>query len=565
MEMAEAGQDRTDGGHFRLPPPNKDFAAVLRWYLDEGAQNGRLGNTWGIKDFAYAVGVSDRAVRGWLKEDLPHRDKIEIIARKFFGSNPQAHVDHRRCLMDAYRRTEAKAAAQTPAITGNPPEAVPSVISRYDLTTWAKQKDEELKRSRHAPGFADWRDEQLQRHYSQLLDPKSKLGPFAFPALYGRLHSVICLPGNRARTEFEHKLLFPRSIDSIERREPRQFPNLSGSSAIRLPEGLSEEALEYAKLMIHGGKIRRPNMIGFALRELQLDERGVVQDFNATICTYMENVLSNHILEHRLTRAFGMPPHEAARLVDNRPKLHLSKKKGGSGLSIGNAGECFPLISVQALVLYRDKGAWSTVRITRNDDVAVSPRAKQFPPAGGFEIFGTEHDKFEDVSDQFDLRIALKREFLEECADDKDASAEGPTGDIPVSELKGMQRIAELEEAGRFHIRFLGVVLDLITLRPEFSFLIVIEGDRPIRDHFSYQLHSGKFAHWLKPNSEEARRPQPTLVRDLHKVAREPNWHNSSVGLMKLAHQALVLEQDGLERRFGLEELTASLATCFAK
>jgi hypothetical protein len=65
------------------------FGRLLGWHLRRGTRPGgkidRPGKQWGIKEFAVAVGLGDRAIRYWLRnEHLP--PEIETIERVVFGS-----------------------------------------------------------------------------------------------------------------------------------------------------------------------------------------------------------------------------------------------------------------------------------------------------------------------------------------------------------------------------------------------------------------------------------------------------------------------------------------------
>jgi class 3 adenylate cyclase/tetratricopeptide (TPR) repeat protein len=87
----------------------KSFGQLLGWHLLRGtrpsAPRNRAGRRWGTKEFAAAVGVSDRTVRFWLKDQhLP--PEIETIERVLFGRDLSSHAEWRLELRHAHAATE---------------------------------------------------------------------------------------------------------------------------------------------------------------------------------------------------------------------------------------------------------------------------------------------------------------------------------------------------------------------------------------------------------------------------------------------------------------------------
>jgi hypothetical protein len=91
--------DRAEGSYGRL----------LEWHLLRGTRpGGRLdhpGRKWSVKAFSEAVGVGDRTVRYWLKDEhLP--PEIETIERVMFG-NDACYAEWRLGLRRAHARSWA--------------------------------------------------------------------------------------------------------------------------------------------------------------------------------------------------------------------------------------------------------------------------------------------------------------------------------------------------------------------------------------------------------------------------------------------------------------------------
>jgi class 3 adenylate cyclase/predicted ATPase len=118
--------DRSDFGH--AEGIRRSFGELLRWHLLRGTRRGSTkdsaGRKWGTKEFAAAVGVSDRTVRFWLQDQhLP--SEIETIERVFFGDNVSTHTEWRLALRHAHEATRRKEATrpqdETPAVATTSP------------------------------------------------------------------------------------------------------------------------------------------------------------------------------------------------------------------------------------------------------------------------------------------------------------------------------------------------------------------------------------------------------------------------------------------------------------
>ena len=135
------------------PQPERadnSFGELLGWHLlrgtRPGARRNRAGRRWGTKEFAAAVGVSDRTVRFWLRDQhLP--PEIETIERLLFGHDLSSHVEWRLALRHAHaalwrrksdtqlQRSEPEAAPPAPA--REPRELTLSLFERRPLTVMA--------------------------------------------------------------------------------------------------------------------------------------------------------------------------------------------------------------------------------------------------------------------------------------------------------------------------------------------------------------------------------------------------------------------------------------------
>lgn len=222
------------------------------------------------------------------------------------------------------------------------------------------------------------------------------------------------------------------------------------------------------------------------------------------------------------------------------PTVQIAKRD--RSLSIQGAQPMFPLISVQAIVLFRNRGMWRVAYVKRSRDVAIAAGAYQFVPAGGFETIGSfdlatiegrERDRLETG---FNTEDALLREFLEELFGDPSMVA--GAGAAEVDYLPGLALCRELIAGDNLEIRSLGVVLDLVRLRPEFSYLIVLRDEQP--GNLTYQTKSLQNSAPLTvrfgyTNLEEAKELESMPLSRLRERIYTEVWHESSAGLGSLA------------------------------
>ncbi|MGB8901623.1 MAG: ATP-binding protein [Methylocella sp.] len=105
-----------------------NFGRLLAWHLERGTRPGgktdHPGRQWGVKAFAEAVGVGDRTIRYWLKnEHLP--PEIETVERLLFG-NDACYADWRLDLRRAHASWGAKGKEDAQASGAQTGKALPA-------------------------------------------------------------------------------------------------------------------------------------------------------------------------------------------------------------------------------------------------------------------------------------------------------------------------------------------------------------------------------------------------------------------------------------------------------
>ncbi|MGL6418406.1 hypothetical protein ACSZMW_11480 [Aeromonas allosaccharophila] len=289
-----------------------------------------------------------------------------------------------------------------------------------------------------------------------------------------------------------------------------------------------------------GDSVKRPKMKGFATDKLILNDNGMIDEIHAKTITYDQNLVTSHILDYELYNFYEKNKNRKEVNIEKDLKYrHQYHGNKSPSLAILNPFQAYPLISVQALIIYRDYKdpeniSWKAVVAQRQKNVAVKPEIWQIQPAGGFEIYGDELDDNNLLIEQgFDIKNALLREFAEElynveefvfCPDGRDSNS--ILTDSHVSAL------LTLFTQNKATFEFLGIVTDLSVLRHEASFLIVIDDE-----NYSLQPIIG---------SSESVKISSVNMRQLKDVFSNQKVHSSSAGLLQLAMESVRFRDIGI-------------------
>lgn len=336
---------------------------------------------------------------------------------------------------------------------------------------------------------------------------------------------------------------YPATIIRSSTKHSYPFKNLCNLQSTNIvdykPSRMQKNYLSYL-----GDSVKRPKMSGFSLKNISLDSEGRVDSISAIASNYEQNLITAHILEWELFKYYEKnknKPNDFPSVISKlkyRSNYHGVRNPSSALLAPSNA---FPLISVQALVIYKDykdpdNVEWKAVVAKREKNVAVKPDLWQIQPAGGFEVYGHESDDSKILLEQgFDIRLALLREFAEElfnineldfCGDGRDAQS--------ILSEKHIAMLIELIRIGKASFEFLGVITDLTILRPEASFLIVID------DKEFGQLQILGSSESVKICSLSMDQLKNTFSTDM--------VHSSSAGLLQLALESSRLVDLGIAK-----------------
>lgn len=406
----------------------------------------------------------------------------------------------------------------------------------------ASEELKELDERALSGGFQAWQLSVLREIYAPLGEQIAGLaGLSLFPTIAGQTYPVLSVHAQGSARSFRHRDIGP---EQPRQRAVGELPEFGSGQA--LPAWIdaapgADSRRRYYELLARTGRVRRWNMRGFALRQLELDAAHRLGGFDAALCTYGENCLTSHLLGYRMLRAYADGRDRQA-CREGRPQLQWrSRDDGGAVLGFDPEAGFHPLISVQALVLWRedsrdDDEAWHVASMERGGALAAAVGFWQFPPAGGFEIYGREDDDDDHVASQFDLRLAIVREFLEEIYGDPDMACEQPEdAGADHTGSPGYQAVMSALKRGSARIHLLGVVTELVGLRSEFSFAIVLDDPELLKLNYTVTLAEGatRQAKWLH-GSREGRRLMRTPVDELGRFVRGKTWNPSSIAMLAL-------------------------------
>ena len=280
--------------------------------------------------------------------------------------------------------------------------------------------------------------------------------------LLGRTYPVVVYQGSE-------EVIFP--FDALNKQE-----NLLGRTA---PLDYTDYPLYDDFKKIIGPTVHFPNLYGFTNAGILLDSSGKVEGFKAIPRTYKETVFSGHIMHYELWRAFQrFGKQRPATLTDLpiRKMIHTGQKSNQDVLLSGCNRSSLCDVCIAVLAYDELENDFDIAIATRSTSVACYPGYLSIIPSGGFELYELE-TKQDDINIQRNFKIiaALYREYIEELFGDEEF--EQPNGDDDVRRLYRNEHIKALRgQIGKtYAFEFLGIIIDLISLRPTFAFVLKID------------------------------------------------------------------------------------------
>lgn len=383
-----------------------------------------------------------------------------------------------------------------------------TLICKYCIKRYKTFKEKQIEKSRKkyyreldSDEFISWRDCQLKKIY----------GNSYFTDVLGKTYPTFVVPFSEyfKYSDFKKKNVYSkedicREDYKIENGEV-VFPPFEETSIMTI--GTSKEINEKRCLLkqyrkIIGDAVQNPKLIGFSLDHYDLNGKGEITHIYPKLGTYEYNVFSSHILEFELFKAYkklsgekDIPIETLWKYLPFRRYIHFGTGEKSEISEILFSGvRRFSLLSVQCIVVFKDYNHkdYRTLLMKRSTNpkkVSAKLGYYQFLPAGGFELYEKELiHSFEIVLENYSLRKAIFREYLEEVFDEKefkavDAVDNAETTDRILNHPQVLD-VLDMIENGKASLNLLGVTVDLVALRHEISFVLLIDDENYSRKSF---------------------------------------------------------------------------------
>lgn len=366
----------------------------------------------------------------------------------------------------------------------------------------AQRKEEKEQRIRigyystlNSVEFQNWRDEVLKKIYGEHYF--TKVFNVSFPAFAIGFEKYF--PYHEFKKVYDKSDLFFEKIpmaDLVHKEinvpDILDTPIINSGSAVEIKHK-KKLIQEYKKIL--GESVRYPKLIGFMLDHYDLNESKKITHIYPGIGDYALNLYSSHILEYELLRAFekagGNKNFDEYNIWDYLPfRKHIHQPDSAEynieEILYTGKGR-YSLFSVQCFVMFKDKdkGKYTTILMKRAinpNKVAAKIGFYQFPPAGGFELYEKEQIHTGDaIIENYSLRKAILREYLEEIFGIDDFKAVDPVTNCETTNNvlyhKEVQDIISMINSGKAKFELIGVAVDLVTLRHELSFILMIDDE----------------------------------------------------------------------------------------
>ena len=229
---------------------------------------------------------------------------------------------------------------------------------------------------------------------------------------------------------------------------------------------------------IIGPNIHYPNLYGFTNTGIILDSKGKVAGFHAKPRQYKETVYTGHILHYELWRVFQELGKDSPATLKDLPMREAFHKGVSEHEALFSGCKRSSLADVCVAILAYDEieEDYDIAVATRSENVTCYPGYLSIVPSGGFELYELETKQNEWViNNNFSIIAALYREYIEEVFGNENFSK--PTGNDDLKRLYRNEHIKMLRKGigNTYHFEFLGVVMDVIAMRPTFSFVLRID------------------------------------------------------------------------------------------
>ncbi|MHA6780053.1 esterase/lipase family protein [Pseudonocardia saturnea] len=208
----------------------------------------------------------------------------------------------------------------------------------------------------------------------------------------------------------------------------------------------------------------------FALE--QIEREGGKFTIHARHGTYFHSLATSEVLERELIAHLDADPDRVIAL-DSLPRRRWLHDAAGGERVILDGRRRAAALSVSATILIQESdGTYSALLAKRSGRVETHPSLAHVAPAG---IFAPMNAELRSDATEFSIRNTILREYAEELFGYKDLEQGEGLLAKDVTALPPVRELLKAEQAGDVVIRYCGISVPLLSLRPEVAILIFVK------------------------------------------------------------------------------------------
>ncbi|WP_157539208.1 hypothetical protein [Micromonospora sp. NBRC 110037] len=231
---------------------------------------------------------------------------------------------------------------------------------------------------------------------------------------------------------------------------------------------------EFRRTYWRRDEVRRFNAETFALDNIERHGPGRFR-IHARYGTYFQSVGTSEMLEREFIDVVSRRPNAVWSLSDFPRRAWLRERADGNELFNGTHRAA--ALSVAAVMIVKEKQGYSALLSRRSGDLKTHPGFQHVFPSG---ILAPTSSRYGSERAEYSVKRAFLREFAEELFgyDDLDYDSRDlrdPLGGIwPIQHLLNATQPAPMGEPPAVEIRYTGISVPLLTLRPEVYVLVLV-------------------------------------------------------------------------------------------
>lgn len=261
---------------------------------------------------------------------------------------------------------------------------------------------------------------------------------------------------------------------------------------------------EFDTYVERGGSRAFHNDTAYGFSRLRWDSDGSIK-IDAHLTNYFTSVATSEVLEAEFLAAQAQDPSRpvSLRSLPRRAWLHrqvaaaCENTLSPSSVPFDGRFRSAALSVSAVIILKRDDGSKCAFVLRRSEKVRTHAGMWHVVPSG---IFSPVNRRWQDPRHEFSVKQAVFREYAEELFGYEDFEREGGESGLQVLRVPPVKRLCKAVEAGDVAVRYTGLSIPLLTLRPEFCVLIYIINP----DWFASEVGRSQRTknHRLQPNWE---------------------------------------------------------------